>query len=97
MTDLSVQGLTSNQQSQPTVRPAPNVEVAANQRRQGLEQARRAATAQQVQSAEAASAQRAEQFRESAEIVQRAIGANTRLEISAGQGSNPFTLSLIHI
>ena len=72
-------------------------ETQAQTRRANLERARRTASADQVANARDAQARRAEQFRESTEIIQRAIGANTRLEIAEGQGANPFTYRAVDI
>ncbi len=80
------------------VTPANNISAErAAQRTAGLETARREATANRVADAEVAQQQRAEQFRQSNEIISRAIGANTRLEISTGQGSNPFTYRAVDV
>lgn len=80
-----------------TTRPDANFTEGADQRRAQLEAARRRASAAQVESAQVASEQRAEQFRAANEIVSRAVGANTRLEISSGEGSNPFTYRAVDI
>ncbi len=84
--------------SQRTVSPNVSAPISdARDRAAELERARRSATATQVENAESAKARRTEQFRESSELISRAIGANTRVEISAGQGSNPFTYRAVDI
>ncbi len=69
----------------------------ANQRNDDLREARRAASADRVADAQREQDQRAEQFRETSEIIQRAIGANTRLEITAGLETNRFIYRAIDV
>ena len=79
----------------PSTINAPAQSQTAEGRRADLEAARRAASAEQVARAEQAASRRSEQFEVTTEIIQRAIGANTRLEIEAGNGSNPFVYRAI--
>ncbi|MEM1193213.1 MAG: hypothetical protein AAGH42_07450 [Pseudomonadota bacterium] len=72
-------------------------QVQASRRRANLEQARRSASADQIAAAERDTRRRAERFRESTEIIQRVIGANTRVEIAEGDGPNPYTYRAIDI
>ncbi|MEL6378479.1 MAG: hypothetical protein AAFQ29_01800 [Pseudomonadota bacterium] len=69
----------------------------ANRRRASLEQARRSASADQIAAAERDTRLRAERFRESTEIIQQALGVNTRVEIAEGDGANPYTYRAIDI
>lgn len=97
MTDIN--GLTS---SSGTTAPTANSPIqagvqSARTRNESLANARQAANANRVEDARAAEARRTEQFRESNEIVQRAIGANTRLEISSSEQGNQFIYRAVDI
>lgn len=92
MTDISA---VNAQRVGPAV---PGTAIAGAQDRKGdLEQARRSATENSLAQAQDAKERRSEQFRESSELISRAIGANTRLEISSGEGSNTFSYRAIDV
>jgi len=73
-----------------------SVESAEN-RSQSLERARRSLTAERVADAEQARDRQNAQFEAAREILQRAVGANTRLEIEAADGPSPFVYRAIDI
>jgi len=73
-----------------------SVESAEN-RSQSLEQARRSLTAERVADAEQARDRQNAQFEAARETLQRAVGANTRLEIEAADGPSPFVYRAIDI
>ncbi len=69
----------------------------AQSRSQGLEQARRSLNAERLADAEQARDRQNAQIEAAREILQRAVGANTRLEIEAADGPSPFVYRAIDI